>query len=180
MGAEMSYDQIYKALLSEGIEEYVPDGVSLSHPVVDFRDGTIVDCFLLFSISRDGLKYTVPTARILIDSEKKEVVEYKTAEEMPFSVYEGTDYFTIDIKDSDAEKTQNIECEYQSSYMKIRELAFKEELSTNDRETVVQYIKLLKAVELKNIQPFLFELGQPFFKWAKNAIRKGNQKVFPD
>ena len=54
METEMSYDQIYKALLSEGIEEYVPDGVSLSHPVADLRDGRIVDCFLLFSTSRDG------------------------------------------------------------------------------------------------------------------------------
>lgn len=71
MGTEMSYNQIYKALFSEGIEEYVPDGVSLSHPVVDIREGRIVDCFLLFSTSRDGSKYTVPTARILIDSEKK-------------------------------------------------------------------------------------------------------------
>ena len=56
MGTEMSYDQIYKALMSEGIEEYVPDGVSLSHPVADYINGRIVDCFLLFSISRDGLK----------------------------------------------------------------------------------------------------------------------------
>ena len=91
---------------------------------------------------------------------------------MPFSVYDGTDYFTIDITNSDAEKTQNIEREYQTLYMKIRELAFKEKLSTNDRKTVVQYIKMLKKVELKNIQPFLFELGQSFFKWAKNVIKK--------
>ena len=76
MGTIMSYDQIYKALMSEGIEEYVPDGVSLSHPVLDFRDGRLVDCFLLFSLSRDGSKYTVPTARILIDSEKKELIEF--------------------------------------------------------------------------------------------------------
>ena len=48
MGTEMSYNQIYKALFSEGIEEYVPDGVSLSHPVVDIREGRMVDCFLLF------------------------------------------------------------------------------------------------------------------------------------
>ena len=71
MGTEMSYNQIYKALFSEGIEEYVPDGVSLSHPVVDIREGRMVDCFLLFSTSRDGSKYTVPTARILNKKKKK-------------------------------------------------------------------------------------------------------------
>lgn len=172
MGTIMSYDQIYKALMSEGIEEYVPDGVSLSHPVLDFRDGRLLDCFLLFSLSRDGSKYTVPTARILIDSERKELIEFKTVEEMAFSVYDGTDYFTSDIKDRDEKKAQELEFEYQSSYIRIRGIAFKENLSTNDMEAIVQYIKSLKAVEYKNIQPYLFELGQSFFEWAKNAIKK--------
>lgn len=172
METEMLYDQIFKTLLSEGIEEYVPDGVSISHPVVDFREGRVVDCFLLFSNSRDGSKYTVPTARILIDSAKKELVEFKTTEEKPFSVYDGTDYYTNDLKDQNAEKLQKIEREYQTSYIRIREIAFKENLSTNDREAIVQYIKLLKAIELKNLQPYLFELGQSFFEWAKNIIKK--------
>lgn len=172
MGTEMSYDQIYKALMSEGIEEYVPDGVSLSHPVVDLRGGRIVDCFLLFSTSRDGSKYTAPTARILIDSKKKELVEFQTIEEMPFSVYDGTDYFINDIKDQDTEKTQEIEHEYQISYVRIREIAFKENITTSDKDVIVQYIKSLKNVELKKMQPYLFELGQSFFEWAKNAIKK--------
>lgn len=171
MGTIMSYDQIYKALMSEGIEEYVPDGVSLSHPVLDFRDGRLLDCFLLFSLSRDGSKYTVPTARILIDSERKELVEFKTVEEMAFSVYDGTDYFTSDIKDRDEKKAQELEFEYQSSYIRIRGIAFKETLSADDKEAVIQYIRLLKTVELKKMQPYLFELGRSFFEWAKKVIK---------
>lgn len=171
MGTELSYDQIYKALMSDGIEEYVPDGVSLSHPVLDLKEGRLVDCFLLFSISRDLSKYTVPTARIIIDSEKKELIEFKTAEEKPFSVYEGTDYFTNDIKDRDAKKAKELEFEYQTSYIRIRKIAFKENLSTDDKETVIQYIKALKAVELKYIQPYLFELGRTFFEWVKKIIK---------
>lgn len=158
--------------MSEGIEEYVPDGVALSHPVMILREGRIVDCFLLFSVSRDGTKYTVPTARILIDSEKKELVEYYTSEERPFSVYEGTDYFTNDIKECDEKSFQENEREYQNSYIRIRNIAFKDNLSTKDKEALIQYIKLLKVVELKNIQPYLFELGQSFFDWAKNAIKQ--------
>lgn len=172
MGTEMSYDQIYKALMSEGIEEYVPDGVSLSHPVADFRDGRIVDCFLFFSTSRDGLKYTVPTARILIDSEKRELVDFGTVEEMPFSVYDGTDYFTNDTNDQDSERIKELELEYQDLYVRVRKIAFKDSLSSNDRELIVQYIRSLKAVEHKNMQPYLFELGKSFFEWAKSAIKK--------
>lgn len=172
MGTEMSYDQIYKALMSEGIEEYVPDGVSLSHPVPDFRDGRIIDCFLLFSTSRDGLKYTVPTARILIDSEKKELVEFRAVEEEPFSVYDGTDYFTHDNNNRDSERLKELELEYQDLYMRVREIAFKDNPSMNDRELIVQYIRSLKAVEYKNMQPYLFELGKAFFEWAKGVIKK--------
>lgn len=170
MGMEMSYDQIYKALMSEGIEEYVPDGVSLSHPVADFRDGRIVDCFLLFSTSCDGSKYTVPTARILIDSEKRELVDFRTVEEMPFSVYDGTDYFTNDINNQNSERIK--EHEYQDLYMRVRKIAFKDNPSVNDRELIVQYIRSLKAVEYKNMQPYLFELGKTFFEWAKGVIKK--------
>ena len=171
MGKIKSYDQIYKALMSEGIEEYVPDGVSLSHPVLDFRDGRTVDCFLLFSISRDGLKYTVPTARILIDSENKELVDFRTVEEMPFSVYAGTNYYTNDTDIRDSERFEELELEYQDLYMLVRKIAFKENPSMNDRELIVQYIRLLKAVEYKHLQPFLFELGKPFFEWAKGSLK---------
>ena len=170
MGTEMSYEQIYKALMSEGIEEYVPDGDSLSHPVVNIREGRIIDCFLLFSVSHDGSKYTAPTARILIDSEKRELIEYKTADEMPFSVYDGTDYFINTIKDQDAKKDKEIEYEYQTSYLKIRKIAFKESIIKSDKEAIVRYIKLLKSVELEHLQPYLFELGQSFFEWAKNVL----------
>lgn len=172
MGIEMSYDQIYKALMAEGIEEYVPDGVSLSHPVVDFRNGRIVDCFLLFSISRDGAKYTVPTARILIDSEKKELIDFRTVEEMPFSVYNGTDYFTNDTNNRDSERLKEIELEYQDLYMRIRKIAFKDNPSVSDRELIVQYIRCVKAVEYKDMQPYLFELGKTFFEWVKRVIKK--------
>lgn len=172
MGIEMSYDQIYKALMAEGIEEYVPDGVSLSHPVADFRNGRIIDCFLLFSTSRDGSKYTVPTARILIDSEKKELIDFRTVEEMPFSVYNGTDYYTNDTNNQDSERLKEIELEYQELYMKVRKIAFKDNPSVSDRELIVQYIRSLKAVEYKDMQPYLFELGKTFFEWAKSVIKK--------
>ncbi len=172
MGIEMSYDQIYKALMAEGIEEYVPDGVSLSHPVADFRKGRIIDCFLLFSTSHDGSKYTVPTARILIDSEKKELIDFRTVEEMPFSVYNGTDYYTNDTNNQDSERLKEIELEYQELYMKVRKIAFKDNPSVSDRELIVQYIRSLKAVEYKDMQPYLFELGKTFFEWAKSVIKK--------
>lgn len=171
MGTEMTYDQIYKALFSEGIEEYVPDGFSVSHPVVDIREGILVDCFLLFSSSRDRSRYTAPTARIVIDSENKELIEFKSVEEQPFSVYEGIDYYTNDGDALNNEKAQAAEQEYQISYMEIRRIAFKNSITISEKETIIRYIKSLKAVELVHLQPFLFELATPFFRWAKCVLK---------
>lgn len=45
MSTKMTYEDIFKVLFSEQIEEYVPDGISISHPVLDMRDGHLVDVF---------------------------------------------------------------------------------------------------------------------------------------
>lgn len=171
MGTEMTYDQIYKALFSEGIEEYVPDGVSVSHPVVDIREGILVDCFLLFSSSRDRSRYTAPTARIVIDSENKELIEFRSVEEQPFSVYEGIDYYTNDGDALNNEKAQAAEQEHRTSYIEIRDLAFKDSITKTDKEMIIRYIKSLKSVELVHLQPYLFELGQTFFQWVRTVLK---------
>lgn len=100
------------------------------------------------------------------------MIEFKTAEEMPFSVYDGTDYFINAIKDQDTEKIKEIEYEYQTSYLRIREIAFKESILKSDKEVIIRYIKSLKFIELEYLQPYLFELGQSFFEWTKNVLIK--------
>ena len=40
-------------LFSEQIEEYVPDGISISHPVLDMRDGHLVDCLDFDDFEKD-------------------------------------------------------------------------------------------------------------------------------
>ena len=158
------------ALFSEELEEYVPDGVSISHPVPGFYDGKVGDCFLIYSSSPDGSKYTVPTARIVIDSENRKLIDFKTAEEMPFSVYDGTDYFTDDLIIQNIEKSKKNEEEYQKLYLRMREVAFKKRIKKSDREDVAQYIASLRAVELIHLQPYLLELGHDFFEWAKAFV----------
>lgn len=172
MGAELTYDQICKILLSSEIEEYVPDGISITHPVIDLRDGRLVDCFLLYSLSRDGKKYTVPTARIVIDAECEKLVEFKTSKEKPFSVYKGVDYFQVSDTEKYRATDRENELKYQEMYMRVRKIAFSESVPNSSKETLIQYIKLLKTVELSNLQPFLFELAMPFFKWYRGIIRE--------
>lgn len=171
MGTGLTYDQIYKALFSEEIEEYVPDGVSISHPVVDLRNGHIVDCFLLYSVSRDRTSYTAPTARIIIDAKKKKLIDFKSVDEQPFSVYDGTDYFVNEADVGEKEDDKILEQEYQDLYMRIRAIAFKNDLTPYEKEIIVGYIKAMKTIEYIHLQPFLYELGENFFQWVKNTLR---------
>lgn len=171
METGLTYNQIYKALFSKGIEKYVPDGASISHPVVDMRYGKIVDCFLIYTISRDNNQYTAPIARIVIDSENKSLIDYNSTQEQPFSVYTGIDYFTDNTDINIIKEIQDAEREYQISYMKIRTIAFKSAITPEERDEVVRYIKLLKSVERVRLQPFLFELATSFFSWVKCALK---------
>lgn len=170
MSAEMTYEEIFKVLLSEKIEEYVPDGISISHPVLDMRNGHLVDCFLLYSLSRDQTKYTVPTARIIIDSENKKLVEYGSAEELPFSVYNGTDYFSIEADCYTRDDTPKAEDEYQKLYIDVRKIAFKDMVSPEEKKIVARYVKILKSIEYEHLVPFLYELGTEFFRWVKRVL----------
>ncbi len=172
MGQDITYKQIYDVLFSDDIEEYVPDGTSISHPVIGICDGNIVDCFLLYAISRDGTKYSVPTARIIIDANQKRLIKYASTVESPFSVYNGTDYYQVEESEEDIAKNQKNEVKYQDAYLRVRKIAFAESVSDDDREAVADYIRTLKTVEFLHLQPFIFELGSSFFEWAKRALKR--------
>lgn len=170
MGIDITYEQIYKALFAEGVEEYVPDGTIISHPVVDLRDGQIADCFLLYLFSKDGTKYTGPTARIIVNSERRELIEYKSVDDMPFSVCDGNAYYSVEATGQQLEYLQKTEIDYQNLYLKVRKIAFSDFVLQEDKETIIQYIKILKQVEPVHLLPYMFELGHAFFMWAKKMI----------
>ena len=157
-------------LLSEKIEEYVPDATSISHPVLDMRNGHLLDCFLLYSLSRDQTKYTVPTARIIIDSGNKKLIAYRSAEELPFSAYDGTDYFLIDTNYYTRDDVQKMEDEYRKLYIDIRRIAFKDTVSPEEKKIIVRYVRMLKLIEYEHLVPFLYELGATFFQWVKKVL----------
>lgn len=170
MNSELTYEQIFGVLFSPEIEEYVPDGISVSHPIINIVDGRIVDCFLLYSSSSDKTKYTVPSARIVVDSIQKSLVDFKTVDDMPFSVYDGTDYFTDEIDNQDLNSRNDIEKEYERLYINVRKIAFKQDITDAEKEELICFIRMLKNVEKEHLLPFLFELGESFFIWTKRVI----------
>lgn len=170
METKLTYDQLWKTLFLEGIEEYVPDGASISHPVVDRHGREIVDCFLLYSASSDGRRYTAPVARIVIQPETGRLIRYKTVEEDPFAVRAGKGYFSDDIPAASDADIRAAELEYQDTYMKVRTIAFQNAVSADEKELLVRYLKALKKVERTALQPYLFELGEHFFQWVKEVL----------
>jgi len=172
---KLTYNQIYYALFSDGIEDYVPDGISISHPVIAMCNDTIVDCFLLYSMSRDGRQYTTPTARIIIDPIQKQLIEYKTVHEKPFSIGDQSKYYSYDLDENQFNEIQTAEMTFQEAYMDVREFAFSNHITEQNKDAIIRYLSAFKKVELPHLQPFLIEMGQDFFRWIRSSLQNKDE-----
>lgn len=161
---KITYSKIFHTLFSDDIEEYIPDGVSISHPVVALIDNVIIDYFVLYYIKNDRTGYTSPVARIGIDVLSEKVVEYKSVMEKPFECDKQKEYFKL-TDTGDVEEQQRNESEYEELYIKVREIAFKDILNDEEKNILYKYLNSFKKVVEPDLQPFLVELSHDFFRW---------------
>ena len=166
---KLSYNQIYRALFSSETEDYIPDGISISHPVIAKHNDEIVDSFLLYSMSRDGNRYSAPIARIIVEPVHQKLIEYCTVNEKPFSIQTDSPFFSNTTTMND-EELRAAEMAYQEEYLNVREIAFCNEINREGRNAIMRYLVAFKKAELSQLQPYLVELGADFFRWAKNSL----------
>lgn len=105
--------------------------------------------------------------RIILIIDEFHQMTHESSEELPFSSYNGTDYFVIDTNSC---ACADMEDEYRQLYLDIRKIAFKETVSLEEKRIVVRYVRILKSVEYEHLVPFLYELGAAFFRWAKGIL----------
>ncbi len=166
MVQELTYSAIIKTLFTDGIEEYVPDGVSVTHPVIFKKNEKVYDAFLIFSIASDGKKYSAPSARIIIDVENRSLIEYTPIKDIRFDVEDNSKYYNLNT----TEFNQEAENDYQESYVFLRKVAFSDSLSEHEKEELVKYLKAFKKVVFNGLQPYIIELSRDFFEWAKKML----------
>lgn len=163
------YDDVLEALFSGDIGDYVPDGLAHSFPIIGKENGRIVDCFFIFSYSVEDEQFNSPIARIIIDSDTKELIHYRTADAEPFGSENLSDSYPLQFLRSSEERWEAYTA-YQDTYVLVRRFAFTDELSPAEKNTLSDYMKALDALMAVHQKPFYRALSPAFFDWAARML----------
>ena len=123
----MKYRDIIKAIFRAENEDYIPDGLAYSEAVCVRKNGLILDSFFLYSVTETRDKGVGPLAKIVLDMQSEQVVEYFE--------YENYGEFSL-LNSNDEESVINALDEYELLYPAFRDLCFNEYLNDNDRDIV--------------------------------------------
>jgi hypothetical protein len=161
---EITYREIIGTLTSKNLENYVPDGIYYSKPVIGLYLNKIVDCFFLYYYDFDTKIIYQPYARIAVDSENKTAAYYYHFKEKPFSAILPESFVSAIPYD---EAYKSAESSFEFCYGQIRGFAFKSELSQEQKNLLVEYWRAFDATIDRELKPFYIELSPEFWKWLK-------------
>ena len=165
---DLTYDNIISLLILD-FEEYVPDGVSYSRPVIGQEDGQIVDCFFLYNYDPEKSEFSAPIARLALESYQKRLVYYYSSHERPFGEVEATEMLKV-VSPYSMEQRLDAGKKYPDCYMGVREFAFQESLSQDQLSALSEYLNILTILVPVNQKIFYVNLSPAFFEWMTNML----------
>jgi hypothetical protein len=160
----ISYRQITDCLFSPQIEKYIPDGMAHSLAVIGKERDVLLDCFFIYSIDYTDKTYALPSIRLGINTENGVLGFCKTTQEMPFKSSAGKTSLRITLS-IDFEKYVEYERSYQSLYPAVRDFAYKNGLTAEQKKTLAEYYRVLGLITDDTLKPFYRELSTSFFDW---------------
>lgn len=171
----LSYTTILETLLSGDIGKYVPEGIAHSFPIISRDNGRIVDCFFLFSYSRNSEEFNSPIARLAIDSIAKKLVYYQDDATMPFEPDNELHSYPLEFKHSKDERREAL-FKYQESYILVRKFAFIERIDTEKYNILSSYMKAFNVLVATHQKPFYVALSPEFFEWMTSTLKSKPQR----
>ena len=135
-------------------------------------DGHI--CERVFLYSAGSGKRSRPYITALISSESGILLEYKNsygsefadAEKYPLDAEMDYSVPTAKTVEEQAELVNKLE----SYTEKIREIAFKDNLSSDERRTISEYSECLRKTMPNELLSFIMDIEKPFFKWIDDNV----------
>ena len=163
----MTYDDVSGTLYHENFIDHIMDGTFFSKAVIGLFQDKIIDIFFLHSYDNtSGIIYQ-PYARIAADSVEQTLVYYHKVDEKPFASTLPEEFVTKIPYDETYENAADV---YGDRYCKIREFAFKENPTDEQKTILKEYLQAFDYIIDKELQPFYFELSPEFWEWlAKHA-----------
>jgi uncharacterized protein YegL len=171
----LQYNDIVKILFTEELSDYYFFyGSAHSRPIMGLEDGKMVDCFYLFAFSRRQSSYTYPFARLAIDPtalDGKRLVYYLTSKEKPFPTGKEGDLFPLDARHTNEELKELIG-DYEKLYPRVREFAFRDNLSGEQRETLGKFYRTFGEINDDIQKVFYKDISPEFFAWAEGVMQE--------
>ena len=161
----MELKQVKSRLQQSPFGELLTDGMSCSEPILTLGETGLIDNFFAYLVSRHTRAASGPLARMALDAEHGNLLSLVSAEEQPFSVSPTS---TITLV-SPSYTTEDYAA-YALRYAKVRDFAFKQDCSAEEKETLSVYLSSLKVVTSSTLFPFYEEMAPSFFAWAAHEL----------
>lgn len=143
------------------------DGMGCSEPILTADKNGLVDNFFVYIVNRDAGTYSGPLARIGLYAEEKTVAYIENSEEEPFSIAPSA-VLAVGNRSVLPEEYER----YASLYARIREFAFNEQCSDEQKMLLSAYLDALFSVTKEVVFPLYKELAPSFFIWADTVLQR--------
>jgi len=162
---EMELDQVKGILHETECGKLFFDGMGCSEPILTADQNGLIDNFFVYFVNRDAGTYSGPVARIGLYAERKTIAYIENSEDMPFSIAPSA---TIVVGNRSVLPEEYKR--YVSLYARIREFAFNEQCSDEQRTLLSEYLDALLSVTKEAVFPLYKELAPSFFTWADTIL----------
>lgn len=163
----VSVDEVIGYITSKNFENIIPEGMSVSIPLFEIGDGKAVDSVFVYGEDTHKCICSRPSVKIDFDAVDRRVVncyDYYEFSDKLKDLPQVTDIHYSIV--SDTEK-YTAACElYQNVYGRIREFAFRDEITSDEKTMLVSFVRSLFAMvppELKIVYGTVFI---NFFNWV--------------
>lgn len=153
----MKYNDIISMLSIDEVHRYVRDGISHSYPVIGLYNDNIIDCFFLYCVSlSDENDAEGPFATLIIDSEKKNLLEYQETNPQILNN-------SLDCTDDEFWKADE---DFEKLYPEVRSFAFSKSLTSSQKKLLISFVKTFDVLVNKSFYKIYRELFPDFFEWV--------------
>ncbi len=161
----MELAQVKSILHQTEIGELLMDGMGCSEPILSMKAGRLIDNFFVYFANKQKCTVSGPVAKIGIQADAAEIDYLISCEEHTFSLAPNATMI-IDYPSICAEDYTH----YGYLYTKVRDIAYKSVCTESEKQTIEEYMVVLKKIIAPAMMKFYQEMVPSFFMWVHSQI----------
>lgn len=158
----MELKKVKSLLLQTECGALLLDGMGCSEPVLTREDGRLIDNFFVYLTDRNSNTASGPLARIGLNADSGTLAYLVHATQKPFSLPPDR-CIRVERPTYSVEEFE----EYSKLYAQLREFAFKDRCTVDERGSLRKYLSALRHIVGPSMFGFYEELAPSFFQWVR-------------